>query len=453
MPLPDVDFVNIRTHDGSRHSGFEELCTQLASLEERPAGSVFTRKGRGGDAGLECFTKLPGGDELGWQAKYVFEWDSSLSAQLDKSARTAMVKHPKLTKLVVCLPFDLPDSRPDRGKSTHQKWSDWKSKWEKTAKDQGRPLSIQLWGKHELSQRLAIDNPLYSGRLLYWFGREALTTAWFSEQFAKSKASLGSRYTPESNIELPIRQDFLTFARDPSIETIVHKWGLDVAERGAATIQAALKLNGGIASSQTDALDAALTKLNRAFAIDTIGPETPYPIGEWREAASEGYAAARETLSWIYTLPPGEERHGTTPQYWARENLFRFSDKLSEIIDALASDGWRLVNAHAVLLVGAAGTGKSHLLADVVEHQVHADRPAIFTRSYFTQRELPTGDQLTAMLGEEPTPELLARYAKSPEAVRAEQVAREKQQADWNASDLGELYRKFIENAEDTTED
>src|SRR4051794_36988939 len=109
--LPDIDFGSIRPYDGSRHTGFEELCCQLASLEKRPPKSTFFRTGRGGDSGVECFLARPDGTETGWQAKYVFKWDESLASQLDKSLASAMRKHPKLTEYVICLPFDLPDSR------------------------------------------------------------------------------------------------------------------------------------------------------------------------------------------------------------------------------------------------------------------------------------------------------------------------------------------------------
>lgn len=54
MSLPDIIFENIRPYDGSRYSGFEELCSQLASLESSPEYE-FYRKGRGADAGVECF--------------------------------------------------------------------------------------------------------------------------------------------------------------------------------------------------------------------------------------------------------------------------------------------------------------------------------------------------------------------------------------------------------------
>ena len=65
MSLPDFDFNRIRPVNGTRSHGFEELCCQVASLEPAPFGSKFFRKGRGGDAGLECFLRLDNGDETG----------------------------------------------------------------------------------------------------------------------------------------------------------------------------------------------------------------------------------------------------------------------------------------------------------------------------------------------------------------------------------------------------
>jgi hypothetical protein len=410
VPLPDIDFTNIRPQDGSRHTGFEELCSQLASLEDHPAGAAFTRKGRGGDGGLECLLKLPGGEELGWQAKYVFDWDSSLSGQLDKSARAALEKHPKLTQLVVCLPFDLSDSRSKTGKSARQKWDTWKGKWEKAAKDRGRTLAISLWGKSELSGRLSIDKPAYTGRLFYWFEKQTMTTAWFAEQFGKAKEALGSRYTPDTNVELPIRRDFLAFARDPSLEATVQEWTLSIAEKSVAALRAVERVNNNAQSAETKALGDTIEALNQAFESDPTGPEASYPLEHWKTAVRDCYSAVRTALGWVYTLPPGEAKHGVTNRDWARESLFRFGDLLDDVSTALGSDGWRLANAHATLLKGTAGTGKSHLLADVVEHQVQAKRPAVLVlgsamvegepwRQIMAQLDLPADRQAKQFLG------------------------------------------------------
>ena len=175
MSLPDISFENIRPSDGSRHAGFEEMCCQLASLEPASSGENFYRKGHGGDAGVECYLRRADGTEVGWQAKYLFHWSDSLKTQLDDSIRRTLDKHPQLVEYVVCLPFDLSDSRTGKHKTARENWDAWCTKWKEFAAEQKRNLTIRLWGKSELSTRLTGEDPAYSGRALYWFGHEALT--------------------------------------------------------------------------------------------------------------------------------------------------------------------------------------------------------------------------------------------------------------------------------------
>ena len=60
----DINFSNIRTHDGSKESGFEELVCQLAHLQKPENALRFIRKeGAGGDAGVECYWVLKDGSE------------------------------------------------------------------------------------------------------------------------------------------------------------------------------------------------------------------------------------------------------------------------------------------------------------------------------------------------------------------------------------------------------
>ena len=82
-----------------------------------------------------------------------------------------------------------------------EKWRRWQSKWKKSAEGNQRELTITLWGRSELCARLGGGDPTYSGRVLYWFGVEALTPTWFREQFEKTRVSLGNRYIPENNVE------------------------------------------------------------------------------------------------------------------------------------------------------------------------------------------------------------------------------------------------------------
>ena len=378
MSLYDISFENIRPFDGSRHAGFEEMCCQLASLESASSGQDFHRKGRGGDAGVECYVRRGDGTEVGWQAKYHFEWSDSLKTQLDRSIRTALEKHPQLVEYVVCFPFDLSDARTGNGKTAREKWNAWCTKWKEFATEQKRNLTIRLWGKSELTTLLAREDPAYSGSALYWFGRETLTAAWFNEQFGKARDSLGSRYTPETTVELPIRQEFLAFARHPELQKQIAGWFFRIAKKGSNAVDAIRRTSAQAARVHSDPLDEAIRALMSLLDGDPIGPDRPFPIAELSAAASNSLSLAREALQWTYDLPPSKVRKmGIKSERWAQHTLHELIQVLHEIRGALGSNYWILTNRKAVLLRGPAGIGKSHLLADIVEHHLHKGGPAL----------------------------------------------------------------------------
>jgi hypothetical protein len=409
MSLPDINFANIRPYDGSRHSGFEELCSQLAYLEVPPEYE-FYRKGRGADAGVECYQRKTDGSEVGWQAKYVFEWDG-LGSQLDDSIRTALDKHPNLKEYVVCIPFDLPDSRKGKGKSARDKWEDWRKKWLKKAEDEGRELSIVLWGKSELVRRLANDNAVYGGRVLYWFDTDAFNQEWFIEQFEKTKAALGARYTPESNVELTIRQNFLAFARGESLQKRLDQWFIRVTEEGRSAVSNLKRADSTGSDPHSKVLAEAVKELASELGQGPFGPDKKYPLDFWQAATDKCGAVAGEALRWVYSLPEAKsDKHGVNPVHLARNSVYKLKDILDEVTRELSSAYWQMANVNAVLLKGPAGIGKSHLLADIVEFQVHAGYPALLVlgstfndnepwRQILGQLDRPATEQIKHFLG------------------------------------------------------
>jgi hypothetical protein len=149
------------------------------------------------------------GAETGWQAKYFASFGASQTAQLDESVRQALEKHPRLETYIVCLPMNLKDSRAGKGQTELERWEAWLAKWQGKAARDGRTLKIGLWDKTGLMERLGRDDPLYSGREAFWFDETNFTPTWFKQRFDRARAGLGQRYTPETNIELPIRQAIL----------------------------------------------------------------------------------------------------------------------------------------------------------------------------------------------------------------------------------------------------
>lgn len=379
MNAPDIEFRRIRPLAGSRGAGFEESCCQLAKLEPACNGDQFFRKGRGADAGVECYWRRSNGNEIGWQAKYSFSWTNKLRQQLNRSISKALAKHPNLTEYVVCLPFDLPDSRNSSRKSAREKWADWCTKWENKAKEQGRDLVIALWDRSELCSRLTQNKPANSGHLHYWFGLEPVTEEWFRDQFEKAKGSLGSRYTPETNIELTIQQDLLAFLRSIPLQDTVDGWSFGVSTCSHRALGAIREVGATDAEVHSHSMVQAIGELTLSLESFPKGPDQPFPVEAWRSKNSHCLTVAKQALHWVSDLPLAENPsvHAESPRKRALRELGKLIEVLFEMQDALSSDRWKLANANAVLLQGAAGVGKSHLLADIVERQLKAERPAI----------------------------------------------------------------------------
>ena len=409
MSLPEIRFEDIRPLDGSKHTGFEELCTQLAALEPASPEAEFIRKGRGGDGGVECFQKNPDGSETGWQAKYLFQWDDNLKAQLDESIKTALAKHPQLTEYIVCLPFDFPDARIANRKSARQKWEAWKTSWMAKAKAQGRTLSFSLWGKSQLVGRLTKDAGLFSGRTLYWFGTEWFTPEWFREQFEKTKEALGSRYTPESNVELSIRRDFLALSRDAGLQKEIDAAFVRISDKGRSGVTGVARLLAPNEAHLSANLQAAVDAISELARREPVRSDQVYPFAEWISAIEKCTTAASDVLYRLYDQTAEKNPAGDGISS-ARHAIRYLLDALEDAHENFSAQRWHVANAKAVLLTGAAGTGKSHLLADVVEHEVLSGRPAIMVlgsslrdnepwRQILTELDRPATEQVKQFLG------------------------------------------------------
>lgn len=206
-----INWATLRVWNGSRESAFEELCCQLAAQESPAVGARFIRKGTP-DAGVECYWELPGGTEHAWQAKF-FESPPTPNqwTQVDDSVKTAIEKHPRMTKYTVCMAVDRSDSRLTGHKTFLAKWNERVTKWQKWAKAKKRSIIFEFWGNHELASRLSREEN--RGRFWYWFNGEQLTQDWFARQLAVAIENAGDRYTPVLHVELPISKPFEALGR------------------------------------------------------------------------------------------------------------------------------------------------------------------------------------------------------------------------------------------------
>jgi hypothetical protein len=364
-----LDFTRIRNHRGTQMGGFEELCCQLAALEDPAEGSSFIRKGSGADQGLECYRSYSDGHEVGWQAKYFINgFESGQVSDLNDSLKRALAAHPQLRKFVVCLPIDLRDNRSGNKKSETQRFETWRGKSVAAAATAGRELTIELWSASSIEERLGRDNPMYSGRARYWFDAVRFSSTWFREKFDIVRSNLGERYSPESHVDLPIQHQLHSISRAPEMLLAPHDWAAKVMYNldGAST---SLKREG--LQQVADQVREACAPLLQSLTAPPALPEELVAIESWAALCATALAAIVEALDELAKKELEKDIHIT------RKHLFDLYSALNRISRELESEAWKIINKHELLISGPAGIGKSHLLADFGERQLEHKRPFV----------------------------------------------------------------------------
>lgn len=368
LPLR-MDFTGIREHRGTQMGGFEELCCQLAALEDPVDGSRFLRKGPGADQGLECYRTYADGHAAGWQAKYfVNGFDTAQVSDVDESLQRAMAAHPRLNKFIVCLPIDLQDNRSGKKQSQVQRYEAWRDKSVQAAAAQGRTLDIELWSASSIRERLGRDTPAYSGRARYWFDTLRFNSAWFREKFEVQRRNLGERYSPESHVDLPIERALQALARDPELLKEPNAWAAEITYRldGAARSLA----REGLASAAAQ-MKQACEPLLKSLAGSPATLDALVPLDTWVSLSSAGTRSVSDALTEL------EEKVADKDRAIPRRDLLDLYASIEHVCRELATMRWRLANKRELVISGPAGIGKSHLVADFGAKQLDLARPFV----------------------------------------------------------------------------
>lgn len=398
-----MDWQNLRSLSNSQNVAFEELCCQLASYEPVSPGSKFIRKGVP-DAGVECFWRLPDGTEWAWQAKYFHEVGKAQWVQLDESVRTALKKHPSLTSYTVCLPLDRRDPRIGGRKDLMDQWDGRVEKWQDWARAENMSVEFRYWGEHELWERLSREE--HRGRYFFWFNRELFTSRWFADFVTEGIANAGPRYTPEIHVGLPIADLFDGLGRSA-------RFYARVTEAYGEVKRAYSKVRSGTDDSQVETLLADLGEdARRLFpllenasnsGVDLIEFEAvtrlAFQINEKAWEVSRVLDERKRSVRPIAGEHSDEQPSSPKPDSgYQRHLLTELAKRAAELGKLTGGTECRLANVPTLLLIGDAGTGKSHLFCDVAKHRVEAGLPTVLLLGENFSDEEPWS-QIMKMLG------------------------------------------------------
>ncbi len=380
----DVDFTHIVPRGGSQRHAFEELCCQLAHRTV-PSTAGFVRfHGAGGDGGVECFADLSPADRIGWQAKYVPDIKSLLD-QATPSLHTALEVHPQLNRYIICFPFDLTGPTRRQGRSSFEKFDQWRRQREQDARAAGRQISIEPWSASGL-RGLMFEHDRSGGLREFFFNRTVLSNEWFSRHLDSVRITAGPRYTSELNVQTDLYHWFAALGRTPEWSAaLVNKLGVcrDACERLSsrwsrpsvdsavprwpeAVYPDAQAATSEITSLLTNCTDLALSKGGDVYRhcvgdldqlLDRLRRmETPL-VDELEAEHGRGTANApgfRQYMAEFMVSFPAANLDDT------REAI----TQLTKVRDWLRSPACSLAYESGLALTGIAGTGKTHGVCD-----------------------------------------------------------------------------------------
>jgi hypothetical protein len=380
-----LDWKAVRPLDGSSASGFEELCSQLARVES-PHGSRFERKGTP-DAGVECYTVLGDGSEWGWQAKYFDGLGDSQWSQLDDSVKTALEKHPLLVRYFICIPLDRPDGRIPGRQSAKERWDVHVTKWSGWATGRGMAVEFIYWGRHELLERLSLTQ--HAGRLKFWFDVHGFDGAWFQARLEEAVRTAGPRYTPEIHFELPIAAELEAFGRTEKFFDRIKAHAKGIRKQLQTFIYSKSKVTESTLDTVAAAASVKVQEVLNALSAVKNQPVGNLPFNNIAIQVSAAEAAISDVENLLLTLEreqeakPGEAEKKHAPRSYGSNPFRECQHHLYTLLSELRNTREALEHAEAVagsalmLLKGAAGTGKTHLLCDVTKQRVAANRPTV----------------------------------------------------------------------------
>lgn len=399
MDYMTINWTNLRPWKGSQHLAFEELCCQLAANEASPPGARFTRKGTQ-DAGVECYWKLKNGDEWGWQAKFFTSTPNSNQwRQINKSVKTALQKHPELTRYIICLPNDRGDPKIEEQESFMVQWNKHVEKWEKWANEDERSVEFGFWGEHEIFERLSKEE--HRGRHYFWFAAEFFSNQWFKDRVNEAIEDSDPRYTPKLSVDLPISQLFEGLGRTKNFYTRVRVLaGRIKKELKLATPHQYDKNGKDIFDKLNEHVVVLLGKINEVretgielFDWERIVDTSKKAIDLAQDCQTYFRRVRKETEKSSGKKNPEHQRLGYESYYI--EELMR---SIIKLLDFAKSSEAKLANISSLLLVGEAGTGKTHLFCDVTKHRVGNKLPSVLLLGQqFTNQE--PWSQIIGLLG------------------------------------------------------
>ena len=375
-----LDFSKINPFDQGQRYSFEELVCQLGRKENVPHGSLYRRvEGAGGDGGVEAYWIKPDGKKIAYQAKYFLKSGDIKWNQLDESVKQAISSHPELESYIIALPCDLTD-RAGQLRQGQTGWMHWDSnvkRWQKLVEEAGMGcVEFIPWTKSDLTSKLV--HTANEGLREFFFGDHQLTLRWFSSAVDSAVMALDERFHPEDHVNVRIEKLPLILARSNIIQielfdslSKIKKWIYPESD-----INKLPEIPDYEILRELQNAHQSLCDLEIQFSYDLLHS---WKIDVWYSATKRllDSISVLQYLRRTYDGVRANERIDRNSLFHLDKNLTNLEESVYSFQNLINSKYMHAEPSKSVFIRGAAGTGKSHLLAKCALNAIENRIPAV----------------------------------------------------------------------------
>lgn len=296
---------------------------------------------------------------------------------MDKSVAQAIATHPQLVKYIFALPFDLTPDRglKARGKSQQEKWDDHVVKWKAEAAKLSITLDFELWGATALTDRLMEggNGPLRA----HWFDEEVLDSQWIKNQVSTAVLKLDDRFNPDDHVEVSIESLFDAIVRGPATRRTLSNAFDGLLKNRVPNIEFTTT-NIVPDQDKLQAMQSDWDTLTLAKPKVQSKPDTPWEWAELADVASRLTANTSEVQRSFYSIEKEAQSEADQRKLEiVTKSLRDLSSAAHEITHTLSGKGLMAESKQCALVLGEAGSGKSHVLGQVASQRVEQGLPTI----------------------------------------------------------------------------
>lgn len=377
-----MNWDRFNTYGDSLQNAFETFCNQLFEryLFRNYKDQIICFQvinGSGGDGGIEAYGELYSGEIIAIQAKWFKEsMGASQLSQIKNSIITAKSIRPNIKKYIVCIPHNINSSKIGRNNKPIKSESDRINKLEQEIQNKYPDLALVWWYEKKLLDE--VQNEDNEGVLKCWFDKEVITLEHLKEQFELGKRSwLHERYIPELHGQGEIHKQYDRFCFHENYRKERIKLALSVVtdiEECISLIDSFIETN-----SSRLCLNKRLLVIKRNL---TLFLDEFKRIKEEIARGNFHYKVNPIKEVWVYhtklqleKVKPKNVRKSIIPALISSlQNIHSYD--LPQFLEGFIPKG---LNVN--LILGKAGSGKTHGLTNCVDIHLSQNKPALIIQA------------------------------------------------------------------------